>query len=126
MQKISVKAFWNTFSSIINPKRQVTDKINVDNKIVSNNTSVAEYFNKHFCNVGKKLADKVTTADQHYSTYLKNSNSNTFYLTPVDENEIINIIRNLTNNKSVGDQDIPIKVFKTCIDKLKRAIIKNY
>ena len=45
-----------------------------------------------------------------------------FFINPVDENEIIKVINSFKEGKSVGDDDIPIKLFKHCKYVLSKPI----
>ena len=50
---------------------------------------------------------KAKSNGKHFSTYLKNSNTNNFFIKPM---EVINIIYNLSNNKATGTHSIPTNI----------------
>ena len=49
---------------------------------------------------------------KHYTDYLSHTNTNTFFLTPTDKNEISFIISSLDSHKSSGPNSIPVKILK--------------
>lgn len=57
-------------------------------------------FNEHFANVGPNLAAQLLTVA---AVPIVNAGSCTLYLTAVDENEVANIIKNLTESVAWRD-----------------------
>ena len=49
---------------------------------------------------------------KHYTDYLSHTNTNTFFLTPTDKNELSFIISSLDSHKSSGPNSIPVKILK--------------
>ena len=55
---------------------------------------------------------------------MPNPNTNRMmYLTPVTEDDLYKIVMNLNNNKSIGVEDIPTKIFKECFNQLKKTLL---
>ena len=48
----------------------------------------------------------------HFSDFLKNRSSISFFTSPSDKTEIENVISSLDSNKSVGPNSIPTKILK--------------
>ena len=55
---------------------------------------------------------KTIISAKHYTDYLSSTNTNTFFLTPTDKNEISFIISSLDSHKSSGPNSIPVKILK--------------
>ena len=63
---------WKTFDSLLYKTKSVDfpSEIKVDESIIDDPTEVANCLNKHFCRVGKKLAQKVQNLNEiNYITY---------------------------------------------------------
>ena len=81
--------------------------LNVNNCKISDSTEIAEHFNKHFCNIGKALADKVDSVNSYnYHSYLADPISFFMFFRPTFDSEIINIINQLDSRKSCGSDGI--------------------
>ena len=84
--------------------------LNVNNCKISDSTKIAEYFNKHFCDIDKALADKVDSANFYdYRSYLSDPISSSMFFRPTFDSEIINIINQLNSRKSCGSDRISAK-----------------
>ena len=80
-------------------------------------TELPTIMNKHFASVGHNLASKINAPSTKYSDYLTPLNiQNSFFFTPVSEDEIINEIMLTPNNKSYGLYSCPIKILKLSKD----------
>ena len=47
---------------------------------MSNSKEIADCFNTYFTNIGSTLASKITPTEKHFTDYLHNSNSSSFFL----------------------------------------------
>ena len=59
---INIKSMWNVINQKIGKNSKKKNNINYiieSNKKISDSKEIAEHFNKYFCNIGKKLSDKV-------------------------------------------------------------------
>ena len=54
----------------------------------------------------------ISFSHKHFSDYLKNRSTISFFVNPTDKTEIENVISSLDSNKSVGPNSIPTKVLK--------------
>ena len=68
--------------------------------------------NKHFASVAKELANRLPKMDVNHMSYMGKENKSSMYLTQVELEEIIEIIRNICVNKAMGYDKIPPKVIK--------------
>ena len=70
---------------------------------------------EHFARIAEKIDSKTPKSKRKVTDYLKYRNLNSFFLKPVNEKEIQNIISNTANNKAVGRNSVPnflLKQFK--------------
>ena len=100
--KHNTKKTWQILQSVLPPT--TTNKLPAiainkqkDLKTVVNSV------NTFFCNIGKKLADKILDNENHsFLNYLSNRVSQSINLKPLEINEIINSFHSLNLNKSIG------------------------
>ena len=58
----NIKSMWNVINQKIGKNNKKKNNINCiieNNKKISDSKEIAEHFNKYFCNIGKKLNDKI-------------------------------------------------------------------
>ena len=107
---------WKGIRSLVKLKNSNTSSYNIsDNtgKHVSNQHKVANLFNDYFVNIGSNVEQKIPPTDKDFNDYLKNLKiDKTFFLSPADKNEIIDIIKLFDINKSLGPNSIPIYILK--------------
>ena len=72
--------------------------------------------NQHFCEIGKKLQEQIRDTGDAYKSYLPQTVTQTFYLTPVTPEELAREIQKLNPRKAAGYDDIGPKVLKLCPD----------
>lgn len=72
---------------------------------------IADEFNNYFSKVGQRLASKIKKSRPNYIERA-GTNLNSFYFTPLTENELILQIKTLKNNRASGDDLITSEVIK--------------
>ena len=111
----NIKNTWKGIKSILNINNTHS---NIPKILVSNNTTSAEpieianIFNNFFTSVAAKTKESIKYSHKHFSNFLKNRSDDSFFLSPTDKYEIINIISSLDPNKSTGPNSIPTKILK--------------
>ena len=83
-----------------------------NNKTIADPTAMRNVFNNYFTSIAEKTKSNITFLPKHYADYLSNTNTNTFFLTPTDKNEISFIISSLDFQKSSAPNSIPVKILK--------------
>ena len=74
---------------------------------------MSNVFNNYFTSIAKKTNSNINFLVKHYTDYLSYSNTNTFFLTPTDKNEISLIISFFfDSHKSSSPNSIPVKILK--------------
>lgn len=104
------KAVWDTV-------KKYTGKDNINSESILKNIQhehskdVLNYINKKFVNQCPVIHNNNSHAEENY-TGLKNS----LFLQPSSPQEVFNIIMSLNNKKSVGEDEVPVKLLKHVAD----------
>ena len=72
---------------------------------------MSNVFNNNFTSIAEKTKSNIFQP-KHYTDYLSNTNTNTFFLVPTDKNEIHFIISSLDSHKSSNPNSLPMKILK--------------
>ena len=72
----------------------------------------ANVFNNYFSSIGEKTQSKIRFSNKNYTDYRHGENSNSFFITPTDSEELISIISSLNDNKPSGPNSIPTRILK--------------
>ena len=73
---------------------------------------MSNVFNNYFTFIAEKAKSNIKFLPKHCTDYLSSTNTNTFFLTRTDKNEISFIISTLDSHKSSGPNSIPVKILK--------------
>lgn len=113
------KKIWRTINCATNSKSAKTSlsKITMRDEeggVIIDNEEKANLFNAFFTNIGSEMAKKIKCGNPGM---LKKIGSNkivreSIFLTPVTENEIIEVIGSLKNDTSAGPDAIQVKLIK--------------
>ena len=116
--KLNLRKIWNGIKEIINLKKSNKSQprcIKINEIYITDQNKIAKNFNKHFATIAEKIDGKTPKSKLKVNDYLKHRNLNSFFLKPVNEKEIQNIISNTANNKAIGPNSVPnflLKQFK--------------
>ena len=116
--KIKFKAKpWITFGiqkwiSVKNITTTIPHSVEFNNRTIAEPTTMNNIFNKYSTSIAEKTKSNIKFSPKHYTDYLSSTNTNTFFLTPTDKNEISFIISSLDSYKSSGPNSIPVKILK--------------
>ena len=108
----NIRNTWNEIKTIISIKNITTTtphSIEFNNRTITDPTAMS---NAYFTSMAKKTKSNITSSPKHYTDYLSNTNTNTFFLTPTDKNEISFVTSSLDYHKSSGPNSIPVKILK--------------
>ena len=110
----NIKLTWKGIQQIINlkSKKSATPScILVNKNIVHNEKDIANSFNEFFTSVAGKLKNKIyKNKDLDFRNYLRNESNQTFFISPTTNQEVIDVINKLNNNKATGPHSIPHKI----------------
>ena len=73
---------------------------------------MAETFNNFFVKIASDIDSKIIHTNASYKHYLQDSTSNSFFLKPTTEKEVIPVINKMKTNKSTGPNSISIHILK--------------
>ena len=116
---------WEVIREIINISERGSNNINCiqsGRSSTSNSSDIPNEFNRHFTSVAKQIEEKLIKPKHHYFKYLKNPNSNSFFIATTNNEEVLSKIKNLKKNKSSGTSSIPIKFLKLFQTPLSKPI----
>ena len=119
------KTYRNMWSTLKNTWKGIKYILNISNPhsnipktLVSNDTKTAEpieianMFDNLFTSVAGKTKESIKYSHKRFSNFLQSRSDDSFFLSPTDKYEIINIISSLDPNKSTGPNSIPTKILK--------------
>ena len=101
----NVKRCWQILKMIINKNKNmsVTKRFLHNGKIVDGK-EIADRFNNFFVNVGSTLAKAIPPVSKSPTEYIKENMMNCFYIRPVTEIEIVNIISDFKDSAAGWDE----------------------
>ena len=111
----NIKNTWKGMKSILNMNNNHSNiaKILVSNDMTSTGPiEIANVFKNFFTSTAAKTKGSIKYSHNHFSNFLKNRYEDSFFLSPTDKYEIINIISSLVSKKSTGPNSIPTKILK--------------
>ena len=121
----NIKDTWVGIKSIIclkNNKKSQPNSLLVNNKLLSNPKTVADTFNDHFSSVATKLQNKIHHYGKNFSSFLKDANPHSFFITPTDPIEVSNKINELHPKKAQGPSSIPTAIFRLIIPTIAQPL----
>jgi hypothetical protein len=114
--KDNVAKTWKVMNEMIGrgPARNTITQIKSNDSIIDEPEEIANKFNEFFVNVGPDLAKEIPPSNKRPSDFLKGNFPDSMYISPTNEFEIMDIIKNLRNTNSKGSDDLPLSLIKTC------------
>ena len=88
------------------------DEFVINNKITSDGKEIASGLNNNFINIGRSLAQQITSTINPLSCI--NTNINSIYIPDILKNEIITVVYSL-KNVSPGYDAMPASILKQCL-----------
>ena len=115
--KSNMKLLWKGIKDIISLKPNSSDTfshlVDDNGSKISDCVHIANEFNEYFTNVAEGITKNIPRTQKSPLSYLRNSNSNSFFISPCTTEDVSKVIRSLKNGKSSGPNSIPIKLLKT-------------
>ena len=103
--KKNCRALWIGINEIVYSKNK--NKTNSpssliqDDKTITDQKHIAEHFSNFFISIGKKLQKNIPPTKEHFSSFLKNPNNLTFFVTSTAVEEVNYLISDLKASKSI-------------------------
>ena len=109
---------WKVIKSVLNKShtKNVQTTFCANGKIISDRKEIAENFNNFFVNIGPTLSRKIPFTEGNIQDYLTR-NENALFLAPVNEEEIMQIIKNLKDS-SCGWDEIDSSMLKLSLTSI--------
>ena len=119
----AVFRMWAFLGPMLNPKKNkfvsnIAKLVNKEKRTLQTDTDIANGLNTFFCSVGSKIGSQVAATNTHYSKFLQNQNENSFFISEVTKQEILNEIHRLKPGKAAGNDGIKPDIIKECAETL--------
>lgn len=111
---LNCKKIWDIVKGATNIKTKCKKNVNIEDErglIITNDIEKAELFNKYFLNIGENMAKKIDNSSNKFKIN-KDNVPQSFFLKPVEENEIVLCIGSLKNKCSPGLDGISTTLLK--------------
>ncbi|MEL6887054.1 MAG: hypothetical protein AAFP87_21290, partial [Pseudomonadota bacterium] len=119
------KKTWTVINKLLGKnKRSNIIKLKKDNVIIEDNQILSNIFNENFNKVGDTFGATPINAND-YLSYMTKKEISTFYFTDITHEEIKRNLLSLKLNKATNDE-IPLKIFKSCTDELAISLATIY
>ena len=123
-----MKEMWKELGNLLNTKRKnngnLINKLIINNKQLNNDKDIANALNTHFATIGKNLADKVMPEENNsFKTYLHEPISNSLFLRPTDNDEILNEINQLKHKSTL---DVKVTLLKYVKHEIVKGLVIIY
>ena len=100
----------------------ISTAFKLEKNTITNSSDIPNEFNRHFTSVAKEIEEKLIKPKHYYSKYLKKPNSNSFFITPTNNEEVLSEIKNLKKDKFSQHSSIPVKILKLFQTPLSKPI----
>ena len=121
--KGNIKKTWEVINSLVRPKSKDPDEYKDLIKNGKTKKDVANEFNDFFSNVGPNLAKQIKTTHQTYETFMKQRISNTMFLKPVTEDELMNTVKSMQSKKSLDYLGVDMSLVKQIMPNIKNNFL---
>ena len=118
--KENMSKTWKVLNSMLyrNAKHDKIDEMDINGVTENDPKNIANKFNEFFTNIGPNLAKQIPKSNLSAGHFLKGDFQNSFFTSPVTNEEISSIILALKNTNSKGYDDIPVNLVKYCGNEL--------
>ena len=94
-----MKETWKIINDLLNKKSSTRSSYPTEfmknGGIISGNMNIAEHFNSFFTNIGPTLAEGIPKSDRHVESFLGDRVTDSIFLNPVTDEELLNIVHSL-------------------------------
>ena len=129
----NAKMTWEGIRQVLNVSKKdlsSPSKLTIDSVDTFDPKIISEKFNDFFVNIGNKVEAKIPNSKSSFLNFLKNRASNSMFVTPVDDIEVLNMLNKLDKSKSSGPNSIPTNLLKNhavaFVTPLKLALNQSF
>ena len=113
------RGLWSGINEIIYSKKSSKtippSSISVEGKTISDPQNIAKNFNNFFYQYWQKYSKKILPTKKHFSNFLKDPITDTFFISPTTPEEVYKSIQELQVNKSLGPNCIYTNKIRTIV-----------
>ena len=123
---------WKHLGFILNSKNKCKQKNDIDkilenDQMISDKSLLPDIMNNYFCNIGKQLKSNLSPTNiNSFKRYMPSRQENSFYLTPVNVEEIKVEILKLNPKKAAGNDEIRNKILHLCPEIFAKNLFQIY
>ena len=126
--KRNIKDTWNILNAAMNQKKSSTEfpsNFELNGTNIVNKQTIADEFNNFFVNVGPNLAKNIPAANNAASIYdyMDQQNLNSMFINPVNEAEVIRIIKLCKPKDSMDYDDISMWVLSRIAPHVVKPLV---
>ena len=124
----NMKEMWKDLGNLWNTNSKnngnLINKLIINNKQLNNDKDIANALNTHFATIGKNLAYKAMPEENNsFKTYLHEPISNSLFLRPTDNDEILNEINQLKHKSTL---DVKVTLLKYVKHEIVKGLVIIY
>ncbi len=122
LNKNNMKKTWSVLKQAIGKRNDTSNlpqTFKVDNTNISDESEIADNFNKYFSNIGKTTSDNVPKTRAKFTDYMKTPLVNSIFLETIEPDQVIEITNKLKPKLSAGPDEISSKLLKETIEYIK-------
>ena len=110
-----MKEPWKIINDLLNKRSSTRSSYPTEfmkhGSIISGNMNIAEHFNSFFANFGPTLAKGIPKSDRHVESFLGVRVTDSIFLNPVTDEELLHIVHNANDKKSNSPAEMILSVF---------------
>ena len=110
-----MKSTWRILNEVINRKKMNTSKsvtFSQNNQNISDPLEIANNSCEYFTNIGLNLASRIPNSTRSFQSYLHGNFSNSLFLYPSTEHEILEICSSFRSGTAAGLDNVTMNVIK--------------
>lgn len=117
------KQIWNLVNEKCGKRKQnLPIKLNINGSHITREDEVASEFVKYFANVAKNAMSNCTTRFVPNNIVQHYPQMNSFVFYPVEPQEVVDVIKNLKNTTSMGEDCISTKILKNICEDIAKPL----
>ena len=120
------KKFWQTVNEAtdteIKSSSSIIEIINNNGSTVRKSKDIANEFNKYFTCIGHNIVSKIRKTQINPNIVENTVPSSSMFLFPIDEDEIISLVKSLKNNVAPGIDGITNKTLKIIAEQIAKPL----